>query len=89
MSGPKIQLTKKYQVLPSMPPDQFDALNADIKERGVLVPIAIDEDGHILDGHHRYRACIELGITDFPTIVWPGMSEEDGRMFARKMNMLR
>ncbi len=84
-----IRLTEKYQVLPSMPPEQFEALKADIAERGVLVPIDVDEEGHILDGHHRYRACIELGIVDFPTIVRPGLSEEERRIFARKSNMLR
>ena len=84
-----MELTEKYQVMPSMPPEQFEALKADIAERGVLVPIDVDEDGHILDGHHRYRACTELGITDFPTIVRPGLSEEERRIFARKANMLR
>ena len=84
-----IRLTEKYQVLPSMPPEQFEALKADIAERGVLVPIDVDEQGHILDGHHRYRACTELGITDFPTTVRPGLSEEGRRIFARKANMLR
>ena len=84
-----IRLTEKYQVMPDMPPEQFEALKADIAERGVLVPIDVDEDGHILDGHHRYKACVELGITYFPTIVRPGLSEEERRIFARKNNMLR
>ena len=84
-----IRLTEKYQVLPAMPPEQFEALKADIAERGVLVPIDVDEQGHILDGHHRYRACTELGIMDFPTTVRPGLSEEGRRIFARKANMLR
>ena len=88
-AGGTISLKEKYQVLPSMPPEQFEALKADIEERGVLVPIDVDEQGHILDGHHRYRACTELGITDFPTIVRPGLTEEDRRIFARKANMLR
>jgi ParB-like chromosome segregation protein Spo0J len=84
-----LRLKEKYQVLPSMPSEQFEALKADIEERGVLTPIDVDEHGYILDGHHRYRACLELGVTDFPTIVRPGMSEEERRMFARKSNMLR
>ena len=84
-----ISLKEKYQVMPSMPPEQFAALKEDIAERGVLTPIDVDEDGDILDGHHRYRACIELGITDFPTVVRPGLSEEERRIFARKSNMLR
>ena len=84
-----LRLKEKYQVMPDMPPEQFEALKADIAERGVLVPIDVDEHGYILDGHHRYRACVELGITDFSTIVRPGLSEEDRRIFARKSNMLR
>ncbi len=84
-----VRLKEKYQVMPDMPPEQFEALKADIMERGVLVPIDVDEHGYILDGHHRYRACIELGITEFPTIVRPGLSDEDRRIFARKNNMLR
>ena len=89
MTDAKMRLTEKYQVMPSMPPEQFEALKADIAERGVLVPIDVDEDGDILDGHHRYRACQELGITDFPTTVRPCLFEEERRIFARKSNMLR
>lgn len=84
-----IKLSEKYQLLPSMNEDQFEALKADIQERGVLTPIDVDEDGFILDGHHRYRACVELGITDFPTIIRLDLSEDEKRMFARKSNMLR
>ncbi len=32
-----IRLTEKYQVMPSMPPEQFDALKAEITERCVIV----------------------------------------------------
>lgn len=84
-----MHLDERYQVLPSMPADQFAALKADIEQRGVTVPIDITEDGYILDGHHRYRACVELGIRDFPTIVRPSMSEEERRAFARQNNALR
>jgi ParB-like chromosome segregation protein Spo0J len=65
-----------YQVLPSMPPEQFAALKADIAERGVLTPMDVDEHGNILDGHHRLRACRELGLTEFPTVVRLGLTEE-------------
>jgi hypothetical protein len=29
---------EKYQLLPALPPEQFEALKADIAERGVVVP---------------------------------------------------
>jgi hypothetical protein len=79
----------RYQALPDMPPEQFEALQADIAERGVLTPIDVDETGAILDGHHRYRACVALGLHDFPTVVRLGLSEDEKRAFARKSNALR
>ncbi len=41
--------------------DGFEELKKDIKQRGQLVPITL-RDGKILDGRHRHRACIELGL---------------------------
>jgi len=79
----------KYQVMPDMTTEQFEALRADILERGVLTPIDIDEEGTVLDGHHRLKACKELNITDYPTIIRPGLTEEQKRIFARKSNMMR
>ena len=70
-----MELKEKYQVLPNMDDIQFQALKADIAERGVLTPIDVDEQGYILDGHHRYRACVELGITNFPTILRLNMDD--------------
>ena len=78
-----------YQALPDMPPEQFEALKADIADRGVLVPIDVDEEGTILDGHHRYRAVLELGVTDFPTVVRLHLTDDEKRSFARKANALR
>lgn len=80
---------EKYQLLPELPPEQFEALKADIAERGVVVPVVVDEFGAILDGHNRARACRELGINDYPVEVRSGLSEEEKRVFARKLNVLR
>ena len=41
---------------------EFDGLKADIKIRGLRVPIIIFEDT-ILDGRNRYLACKALGVT--------------------------
>ena len=78
-----------YQVLPDLPPEQFAALKADIAERGVMVAVEVDEQGQILDGHNRIRACRELGINDYPVVVRSGLSEVEKRIFARKANVLR
>ena len=78
-----------YQLLPPLSPDEYDSLKADISERGVLVPIEVDEEGNILDGHHRVQICLELGIESWPRLVRTGLSEEEKRQHARKLNLAR
>lgn len=46
---------------PDMPPEQFRRFVADIKVNGLNNPIVLFE-GKILDGRHRYRACMEADI---------------------------
>ena len=41
---------------------EYESFKRDIKERGLLIPIIVNNQGIILDGHHRFRACEELGI---------------------------
>ena len=55
----------------------------------MLVPIEADEDGAILDGHHRGRACLELGIKDWPSIIRLGLSEEQKIEHALTLNLTR
>lgn len=79
----------KYQVMPDLSPDDYNELKNDIAKRGVQVAVEYDEDGNILDGHHRVRACQELGITDWVKVVRVGMSENQKKEHARKLNMAR
>lgn len=58
-----------FQLFDPLAPEEYEALKADIARRGVLVPVEMDEEGNILDGHHRARACRELGIRDYPCVV--------------------
>ena len=78
-----------YQVMPSLSAEEYAELKEDIRQRGVMVPIEYDENGNVLDGHHRLQICAELGITDFPKVIRAGMTEEQKRTHARKLNMAR
>ena len=49
----------KYQLLPELSAADFEVLKQDIAARGVMVPVEYDEEGSILDGHHRVRAGTE------------------------------
>ncbi len=84
----------KYQVMPDLTPIEYEALKADIEERGVLVPVEMDEDGNILDGHHRVKAWQQLrsegvNLPDYPRMVRRGLTEEQKRNHARSLNVLR
>lgn len=78
-----------YQLLPELADDEYVSLKADIAQRGVQVPVEYDELGNILDGHHRVRACEELGIKDWPSLVRGGMSEDEKRRHVRRLNLAR
>jgi len=77
------------QLLPQLTEEEFEALKADIAERGVQVPVEYDEDGNILDGHHRVKACQELGIKDWPRVVRVGLSEEEKIEHVLSLNLNR
>lgn len=78
----------RYQLLPELTTEEFAALRDDIAERGVMVPVEVDDEGRVLDGHHRARACEELGI-DYPVVVRSGLTETEKRQHARRANLLR
>jgi hypothetical protein len=50
------------QVVPPLSPEEFITLKNSIATFGLLTEILVDQDGRILDGHHRARACNDLGI---------------------------
>lgn len=66
----------QYQLLPELSGNEYTALKDDIARRGVMVSVEYDEEGNVLDGHHRIRACQELGITDWPRVIRSGLSED-------------
>jgi N6-adenosine-specific RNA methylase IME4/ParB-like chromosome segregation protein Spo0J len=78
-----------YQVLPPLSADDFAALKSDIATRGIMVPVEYDQDGNVIDGHHRVKACQELGIANWPRIVRSFKSESDKWTHARQLNLAR
>lgn len=77
-----------YQLLPRLSDEEYGTLKADIAENGVRVPIDVDEDGVILDGHHRAWITADLGV-DCPQRVVEGLDDQGKRDYARAVNALR
>lgn len=89
------QQKPKYQLLGWMSEEEFRSLKLSIAISGkMLTPVVMDENGDILDGHHRdlaYRQLTEEGfkiMKPVPQIV-TGLSDEEKRHFALRTNMVR
>ena len=49
------------EIFPEMGEEDFSVLLEDMRENGQQVPITT-QDGKVIDGKHRLRACEELGV---------------------------
>jgi hypothetical protein len=78
----------KYQLLDELTREERAALEADIRKRGIMVPVEKDEDGNILDGHHRDEIATKLGI-DCPVVVRQFGTEQEKREHVIMMNLAR
>jgi ParB-like chromosome segregation protein Spo0J len=79
---------REYQFLPSLSLDEYEALRESIREKGVIEPVVTDEEGNVIDGHHRVKACEELGVK-YPTRIIAGFSEEQKQDLSVELNMHR
>jgi ParB-like chromosome segregation protein Spo0J len=83
-----------YQIMPPLSADERADLKEQIRRSGVLVPVEKDENGNVLDGHHRIELHEELRaegvpLGDYPVIIRPGLTEEEKRAHVRALNLSR
>jgi DNA modification methylase len=58
-----IRFHPKYaRIIPKLKYEEYQELKSSIVENGLYHPVIINKDGFVLDGHHRFKACRELGI---------------------------
>src|SRR5262245_53134811 len=50
------------------------AVAASIREFGFRQPIVVDEEGIIIVGHTRYKAALQLGLSQVPVHVMRGLT---------------
>ncbi len=77
-----------FQVMPPLSVKEHAALRDDIAERGIVVPVVVDQHDRLLDGHHRRRIAAELDIP-CPAEVRQVASDEDARTVAFTLNLAR
>lgn len=47
----------------------FTLLKKSLKKRGMVVPVFVDADGRLLQGHYRLWAWMEMGNKHVPAII--------------------
>lgn len=67
---------------------EFQLLLRSIKDDGMTQPVLCMQDGTIVDGEHRWRACKQLGYTRIP-IVKVNMTEAQRRVATIRHNTAR
>ncbi|MDP9398624.1 MAG: helix-turn-helix domain-containing protein [Actinomycetota bacterium] len=77
-----------FQVMPALDAEEIAALEVDIAERGVVVPIVVDQHGRVLDGHHRRAIAARMGV-DCPTEVRHVADDDEARSTALALNLAR
>lgn len=82
-----MEMHEYANLFPMMSDDELRGLADDIRENGQHQPILKTEDGRILDGRNRLRACEIAGVQpDFK--VWKG-SDDEALKFVLSLNLTR
>jgi ParB-like chromosome segregation protein Spo0J len=89
-SNPQVKINPEYASLVSeLSPEEYESLKQSIKEKGLYVPLIVNQDGIVLDGHHRFKACQELGIQNPNTVTKEFKDKLDEQLFVIDCNLKR
>lgn len=77
----RIEELTPYTKNPRKNDKAVDSVANSISEFGFKVPIVIDKDGTIINGHTRYKASKKLGLKQVPCIIADDLTEEQIRAF--------
>jgi len=84
-----IRINPEYEaILPKLSSEEYEALKESIRKEGMHYPIIVNREGIILDGHHRFRICQELGLEPKVEVKDFGNSLSE-KVFVIKSNLLR
>ena len=75
-------------VLP-LSPEEFRKLRDSIRDFGVQTPLLVTDDYLIIDGHERWRAIREIGLTRFPLRIVGNLAESARVELAIRLNIER
>ncbi|WAB10623.1 ParB-like nuclease domain protein [Gordonia phage Ecliptus] len=77
-----------FQALPPLSPEEYSELERSILDNGVMVPIVLDENGVVIDGHHRQQIAAHHDLP-CPSETKCGFSDTEKRGLALSLNLHR
>lgn len=86
--------TESIKTMPWNPASRTEAralkdLAASIRLRGILVPVVLDEDYRLIDGHRRVACAKALGITTVPAVIVPVRGAAANSLYAEMIDTSR
>src|SRR5919202_2457545 len=86
---PAITINQEYtHLVPPLSAEEYESLKQSIEQNGLWVPIVVNNEGVILDGHHRFKACQDLAIEP-KTITKDFPDKQNEQMFVIDSNLRR
>jgi len=76
-------------VLPPLPAQEYAQLRDSIRDRGVLQPLLITSGHVLIDGHERWSAIRELGLTKYPIRIIGNLDDVERKELAIRLNVER
>ncbi|MFL6423248.1 MAG: ParB N-terminal domain-containing protein, partial [Nitrososphaeraceae archaeon] len=93
VTATKITINQEYSdLVPPLSAEEYESLKQSIKQNGLWVPITVNSQSVILDGHHRFKACQEIAIEpkrvtkDFPDKLHEQIFVIDSNLQRRHLN---
>jgi ParB-like chromosome segregation protein Spo0J len=77
-----------FQALPPLSHEEYRDLEQDILANGILVPIIVDENGVVIDGHHRQKIAKHHNLP-CPREIKAGFTDTEKRGMALSLNVNR
>lgn len=77
-----------FQALPPLSPEEYKALEDSILAHGIQVPIILDENGVVIDGHHRQKIAQSHDLP-LPSETRTGFTDTEKRTLSLSLNLDR
>ena len=84
----KIEDLKQYENNPRKNDQAVDRISVAIQEFGFNVPILIESDGKIIDGHLRFKAAMSLNMETVPCIIIDDLTPAQIKAFRLSVNKI-